>query len=119
MKKLPVVCLTALLAVGSLFAADFSLGINIGPPPPPRVIRVQPRAPGPGYTWVGGYWYPNGGRYAWHDGYWSRPAYESAHWIGPRWESGRYYEGYWDGEHGRIGHDHRWDREHDRDWHRQ
>ena len=44
-----------LLAAGSSFA-QISIGVRIGPPPPPRVIRVQPRAPGPGYIWVDGHW---------------------------------------------------------------
>src|ERR1051326_3158009 len=41
-----------------LFGAQVSFGIQIGPPPPPRIERVRPVAPGPDYVWVDGYWYP-------------------------------------------------------------
>lgn len=106
----------ALLFTGSLLG-QVSLGIRIGPPPPPRVVAVRPAAPGPGFIWVDGYWYPVDGRYRWHDGYWTRPAYEGAHWIGPRYEGNRFFEGRWEGPHGVVEHDHRWDRDRDRDWH--
>jgi hypothetical protein len=100
----------ALFAAGALFG-QISLGIRIGPPPPPRVVRVQPRAPGVGYTWVEGYWYPVGSRYRWHDGYWSQPPYAGARWEGPRYEGGNYLAGHWDGDRGRMDHDHRWDKD--------
>jgi WXXGXW repeat (2 copies) len=72
--------------------------------------------PGPGFVWIDGYWYAAGSRYRWHQGYWSRPPYEGAHWVGPRHDGERFYAGYWEGGHGRIEHDHRWDRDHDRDY---
>src|SRR5258708_6354770 len=107
----------ALLVAGSVFGADVSVGIRIGPPPPPRVVRVQPPIPGPGYVWVEGYWYPAGNRYRWHEGYWTRPPYEGSAWIGPRHEQGLFFNGYWEGPRGRSEHDHRWDRDRDRrDW---
>jgi hypothetical protein len=104
--------LLTLLASGVVFA-QISVGIRIGPPPPPRVVRVQPPTPGPEYLWVAGYWYPVGNHYKWHDGYWTRPAYAGARWIAPRHEGGMYYEGYWEGEHGQVRHDHKWDRDRD------
>jgi hypothetical protein len=117
--------LKKLIAVASLGFAIFlaapasraqvSVGIEFGAPPPPRVIRVRPVQPGPEFLWVDGYWYPDGHRYRWHNGYWTRPPYGGARWIGPRHEGGRYYAGYWDGDHGRFDHDHHWDRNHDRD----
>jgi hypothetical protein len=67
--------LTAVFAAGTSFlcqgAVDVGIGINIGPPPAPRILRVRPVAPGPGYVWIDGYWYAEGGRYRWHAGYWS------------------------------------------------
>jgi hypothetical protein len=121
MKKL----LAALLLTAGLGMGQVSLGIRIGAPPPPRVVRVRPVAPGPGYFWVDGYWYPVGRHYRWHEGYWSRPPYEGSRWIGPHYEGGMFYNGYWDGSRGRFEHDHRWDRDrrnrdfgHDRDDHR-
>lgn len=103
-----------LLAGGSLFG-QVSIGIRIGPPPPPRVVRVLPARPGPDFVWVEGYWYPVGNRYRWHDGYWTRPIYPGGHWIAPRYEGDRYFNGYWDGDRGRREHDHRWDHDRDRD----
>jgi hypothetical protein len=64
------------------------------PPPVPAVAYVPP-IPAPGYTWVGGYWYPAGPRWAWHAGYWARPPYAHAYWVGPRYYGGRFYGGYW------------------------
>jgi WXXGXW repeat (2 copies) len=102
-----------LLAGGPVCGAQVSLGIRIGPPPPPPVIHVLPPRPGPEFVWVDGYWYPVGGRYRWHEGYWTRPPYPGARWVPPRHDGYRFFEGYWDGEHGRVEHDHHWD--HDRD----
>jgi hypothetical protein len=103
-----------LLAAGAVFA-QVSVGIRIGAPPQPRVIRVQPRSPGAGYSWIAGYWYPVGNHYKWHDGYWTRPAFSGARWVEPRYESKQYYQGYWDGDNNRrVDHDHRWDRGGDR-----
>lgn len=102
----------AFVSLGSLFA-QVSLGIRIGPPPAPRVVRVHPVSPGPGYAWVDGYWYPVNGRYTWHDGYWSRPPYGGANWVAPRYEGGRYLDGHWGGSRGDVRHDHQWDRDRD------
>ncbi len=109
-----------LLAAGAVFA-QVSIGVRIGAPPQPRIIRVQPRSPGAGYFWVGGYWYPRGNRYSWHDGYWTRPAYSGSRWVEPRYDGERYFDGYWDGDRGRTKHDHKWDRRgrnRDRDFNR-
>ena len=107
-----------LLASGSMFAAGISVGIHIGAPPPERII-VRPASPGAGYAWVGGYWYPVGGRYRWHDGYYSRPPYEGALWIAPRHDGEQFYSGYWQGPgRERVEHDHHSDRNHDRDYRR-
>ena len=105
----------ALLAAGVAFGQVF-VGVRIGAPPPVRVVRVQPRSPGVGYNWIGGYWYPVSGHYRWHAGYWTRPAYAGAHWVAPRHDGTMFYEGYWDGDHGRVAHDHRSDRARGRDY---
>ncbi|HTS65037.1 MAG TPA: hypothetical protein VMH28_23600 [Candidatus Acidoferrales bacterium] len=105
-----------LLAATSAFG-QISVGVSIGPPPPPRVLKVRPAAPGPDYMWVEGYWYPVNGHYRWHEGYWTRPPYAGAHWVVPHHEGGQWHEGYWEGEHGRVRHEHAWDREHERDYH--
>ena len=113
MKKL-LLALT-LLTAGSVFG-QVSIGIRIGPPPPPRVVRVRPRVPGPNYIWIDGYWYASGNRWRWHNGYWTRPPYPGARWIMPRHDGQRFFEGHWEGDRGRFDHNHRWDRDRDRDF---
>jgi hypothetical protein len=100
-----------LLGIGSTVDAQVSIGIRIGPPPAPRVVHVAPAAPAPGFVWVNGYWYPVGGHYRWHEGYWTRAPYAGARWVAPRYEGEHYYNGYWEGEHGRVEHDHHWDKD--------
>ncbi|HEX4168418.1 MAG TPA: hypothetical protein VHZ55_23390 [Bryobacteraceae bacterium] len=99
-----------LLAGSSVFAGThfaFGVGFGAGPgyyaPPapivtyaaPPPVVYAAPTYVRPGYSWVGGYWYPSGPRYVWHAGYWARPPYTGARWYGPRYYGHRYYPGYW------------------------
>jgi hypothetical protein len=105
----------ALLAAGTTFAADFYVGVRIGPPPAPRIVRYRPPPPGPGCAWVDGYWYATRHRYRWHDGYWTRPPYVGSVWYAPRYEGGLFYEGYWRDGRGEFRHDHHRDRDHDRD----
>lgn len=64
-------------------------------PPPPVAAGYMPPCPGPGYAWVGGYYYPRGSRYVYRGGYWARPPHPHAYWVAPRWERGRYYYGHW------------------------
>src|SRR5579864_2166718 len=104
------------LAALSICSAQVSIGIRIGPPPPPRVVRVQPARPGPDFVWIDGYWFADGSRYRWHDGYWTRPPYGGARWVTPRYEGERFFGGYWDGDRGRFEHDHHWDRDRNRDY---
>jgi hypothetical protein len=99
-----------LVAGGSLFAGShvfIGLGAGYGAgyyppapvavygPPPPLVAYAPPPCPGPGYSWVSGYWYPSGPRYAWRAGYWTRPPFVGARWVAPRYYGRRYYGGYW------------------------
>src|SRR5678809_82384 len=71
-----------LLAPASTAHAQVSFGIRIGEPPAPRAYRV-PNQPTRDTVWIEGYWYPEGSRYRWHDGYWTRPPYEDAYWVEP------------------------------------
>jgi hypothetical protein len=104
-----------LLASASVFGADISIGISIGAPPPPVVVGVLPPRPAPEFIWVAGYWYPMGKRYKWHEGYWTRLPYAGAEWVPPHYDGERFFAGYWHGDHGRLEHNHRWDRERERD----
>ena len=117
MMGLPAMGLLAvtLLTPLAVFTGQVSVGIQIGPPPPVRV-EVRPVAPGPNYAWVDGYWYPVGGHWRWHKGYWTLAPYGGARWLAPRYEGGRYYDGYWEGEHGRVEHNHEWDKHKERDY---
>jgi WXXGXW repeat (2 copies) len=103
-----------LLASASAAHAQINLGIRIGAPPAPRAFRVPPQ-PGPDYIWVEGYQYPQGSKYRWHDGYWTRPPYAGAYWVQPYHVGGQYYAGRWEGSRGNVAHDHRWDRGAQRD----
>jgi len=103
---------SAFLLAGTSAKAQVSIGIQIGAPPPPRAVVVMPAQPAADFMWVGGYWYPVGGHYRWHEGYWTRPPYAGARWVAPRHEGGRFYAGYWDGARGHVDHDHHWDKEH-------
>jgi hypothetical protein len=114
--------LFSILLGAQLMTAQVSIGIQIGPPPPPRVYRLRPVSPGPGFLWIDGYWFAQGNHWRWHDGYWTRAPYEGARWYAPRYEGNRFYNGYWEGGRGRFEHDHRWDRdkhERDRRWERE
>jgi hypothetical protein len=111
------------LAGGSLFAATHVyVGIGVGggpvyaegyyaPPPPPPAVYVPP-CPGPGYSWVSGYWFRVGPRYSWQAGYWRAPYYGGGYGYGYR-DYGRAYYRDHDRDHdrGRRG----W--RHDRDDH--
>jgi hypothetical protein len=113
--------LAAMLMISiSAFAGQVSIGIRIGAPPPPHVLKVVPHSPGAGYVWVDGYWYPTGtkNKYTWHNGYWTRPPQVDYRWVAPRHDGSMYYQGYWDGDHGRMDHDHKSDKNSkDRDYH--
>ena len=104
-----------LVAPAAPSGAQVSFGIRIGqPPPPPRSYRVGPQ-PGPDYEWVEGYWYPENGRWIWHNGYWTRPPYEGAYWAAPYYDRGEYFDGRWEGQRGPVNHNHQWDRSRQRD----
>ena len=114
-KLLQTVTLSAFLLGPAVASAQISFDVHIGtPPPPPRAYRV-PAQPGPDYDWIEGYWYPQGGQYLWHNGYWTRPPYAGAYWVAPYYEGGQYYAGRWEGSRGNVAHDHRWDRTAQRD----
>jgi len=112
--------MTATVGTAPPLNAQVSFGIRIGPPPNPRVLRSIPRQPGPGYVWIDGYWYPNanGRTYRWHSGYWTRLPFDGARWVPPYYDGQRFYDGYWENDRERLNHDHRWDRNRDRDYRR-
>jgi hypothetical protein len=93
-KKLLVV---GILAAGSIFAQTrFSVGIGFGGnapgyyQPPVYAQAAIPPCPGPGYTWVDGYWSNSYGRNSWINGYWAAPPYRSVY-VAPRYDYGRQF----------------------------
>jgi hypothetical protein len=116
MKRLLQACAVSALFLGCAGSAgaQISFGIQIGPPPQPRAYKV-PAMPARDYEWVEGYWYLQGNKYLWHNGYWTRPPYEGAYWVAPYYLDGRYVAGQWEGGRGAIPHDHRWDKSRQRD----
>jgi hypothetical protein len=99
----------AFLAAGAAFAGPrvfFGVGfgapyyapapvVTYAPMPAVPVARYVPPMPGPGYAWVGGYWYPAGARWGWRPGYWARRPYARSYWVAPRYYGRHYYGGYW------------------------
>ena len=82
MKKTMAVMM--LLAGGLVAAPRFSVGVGFGAPAP--VAVVQPACPGPGYSWVDGYYGPSG---VWVAGYWAPPV---AVRVAPRFERPRFVD---------------------------
>jgi len=86
----------ALIAGGTMFAQSrLSIGVGVGgfgpgAYRPPTYAQYQPPCPGPGYSWVDGYWTPQGGRNVWSAGYWRRPIVT----VAPRHEEARYHNEY-------------------------
>jgi WXXGXW repeat (2 copies) len=69
-----------LLAGGSMFAQTrLSIGLGFGTQgagfyqAPPAFAANIPPCPGPGYTWVDGYWTNDYGRQVWIPGFWNAP----------------------------------------------
>jgi hypothetical protein len=93
------------LAGSAAFAGPrFFVGVGFGAPrpvavyaapPAPFVTSYVPVAPGPGYSWVAGYWQPVGAGWHWRTGYWAARPYARASWVAPRYYGRRYYGGYW------------------------
>jgi len=109
---------------------DVSVGIDIGPPPPPFVEYVPVAIPG--HVWAPGYWFSNGHRHVWHRGAWqkARPGYShvAGYWEHrggrwylqpPRWEAhngrGRHGDRHDYAQHPRSGNDRDRGRSHGRD----
>lgn len=99
------------LGATSANAAQFGIYIGAGP------AAYAPPCPGPGYSWVAGYWddgYWVPGRWAYVGGY-DRDDYYGR----PDWDGDHYYRGYYGGRYYRDhDDDHRWGHDHDRgEWH--
>jgi hypothetical protein len=78
-------------------AAQSSLSVTIGTPPPPVRYEVVP-APRAGYIWAPGFWRWDGHHHVWAEGHWvaERHGYR---WAPDRWEHDHegwhYVPGHW------------------------
>ena len=93
-----------LLAGGAMFAQPrFSVGIGFNQAPP-AYASIIPPCPGPGYTWVDGYWSQNYGQPVWIAGYWSAPAFTASFGFAPRFDD--HFHGGFDRDRNFNGRDH-------------
>jgi hypothetical protein len=101
--------LAGVLLLGApVMRAQSSAGIEIGPPPFPRIVSTAGQvSPGPAFVWIAGYWYPVEGHYVWRDGHWTRPPHPGAAWVPPHHDGHRYFPGYWEEKRTRAERDRR------------
>jgi hypothetical protein len=64
----------------------FSVGIGFNQAPPVYASNIPP-CPGPGYTWVDGYWSQSYGRPSWVAGYWNAPVFSTGFGFAPRFDN--------------------------------
>ncbi len=97
-----------LLSTAIVVPSFGQVSVYIRRSPPPERYERQTDAPGPGYTWVDGYWTPNGRHYRWVEGHWQQPPYEGAYWSHPHYDhyqqGWQMHEGHWDREDHDNGH---------------
>ena len=81
-------------------ATDFSVQLNIGPPPVVYEAAPPPRV---GYVWAQGYWDYDHGHHIWRRGHWEHERH-GQHWSNGAWteRDGRWYlqRGHWEHGHG-------------------
>ncbi|HWZ41846.1 MAG TPA: YXWGXW repeat-containing protein [Candidatus Saccharimonadales bacterium] len=96
----------AILGAAVVVPASAQISIYFRSGPPPVRYEQQYDAPGPGYTWIDGYWIQQGRHYQWVGGHWQQPPFEGARWNHPHYDHERrgwkMHEGHWDHE----DHDH-------------
>ena len=103
--KTKLIALVFLAATAAMARPHFAVGFGFGyapapvavyaAPPVAPVVAAIPPSPGPGYAYVGGYYYPTGARWAWRAGYWAPRPFARAVWVAPHYYGGRYFAGYW------------------------
>lgn len=64
----------------------FSVGIGFNQAAPVYASNIPP-CPGPGYSWVDGYWSQNYGRPVWIAGYWNAPVFSTGFGFAPRFDN--------------------------------
>lgn len=98
MKSKLILLAVALVAGSTMFAQPrVAIGVHVGGYgpgiyPPPAYVAYQPPCPGPGYSWVDGFYNPYG---VWTAGYWRAPVVVAPRYYygGPRFVGSRYVGG--------------------------
>ncbi len=94
---------SGLLAISSTASPAYAqFNVYINTPPPPIRYDTRPPIPGPGFSWVDGFWEPAGNRYNWHPGFWQQPPFTNAYYVHPHYDhvdrGWRLRQGYWSHE---------------------
>jgi hypothetical protein len=90
LRSLLLACAVGAVALGTALPASAQVygGAYVQVAPPAPVYETVPAVPGPGYTWVAGYWRWNGYRYVWVRGHYVYPPYGGASWHPGHWRYG-------------------------------
>lgn len=84
-----IAALVTTVASAPVFAqgtVNVQLGATVQTAPPAAIAEVQPPSPGPGFSWVAGYWSWNGSRYVWTSGHYEQTPASAQRWEPPQWE---------------------------------
>lgn len=89
--------LAMIVATATLASCEVaSVGVTVQPV---RPVYVRPAPPSERHIWIEGDWVWSGGRYQWHEGYWSVPRGNYKAWEEGRWEQGehgwQWRKGHW------------------------
>ncbi len=95
--KLGLVSFLIVLSGCIPWSYEYSYTVSTRPPAPyAEVVGV---APAPGYVWINGYWWWDGGQYTWIRGYWAPPPQPGYVWVRNGWvnQGGHYVfvRGHW------------------------
>jgi hypothetical protein len=92
-RSLATLLLIGAVSLGASAPADAHVYVNIRPP----AIRIETRSgrPGPGYSWVPGYYRWDGGAYVWVSGRWERPPHRHHRWARGHWAHHRHHGWFW------------------------
>jgi WXXGXW repeat (2 copies) len=95
-----VLFLFIVVSAFSIAKSQAQVVVSVRPERPKEYVAVRPAAPSSHHVWVAEEWTPEGGRYAYHAGYWAVPPHGHAAWIAGHWRDHRggyvWVPGHWD-----------------------